>query len=216
MNKKLIAESLAKARESKKRNFSQSIDLIVNFKDLDLKKPEHQVDFYFHLPKPTEKVKKVCAFVDADMASEAKETCDGVVTLDEFPKFAADKKLMKKLATEYDFFISQATIMPKVATTFGRVLGPKGKMPNPKAGAIFPPKASLKPVVERFRQTVRVNIKMAPILQCLVGTEKMTDEDIAENCATLYDQLIHALPSETANIRTIFMKLTMGKPVKLK
>jgi large subunit ribosomal protein L1 len=209
-------ESLKKAREGKQRNFSQSFELIVNLRDLDLKKPEHQVEFYFRLPKATARKKKVCALVDADMVGEAKANCDGFVPLDDFQRFATDKKRLRKLAAEYDYFLAQATVMPKVAAAFGRVLGPKGKMPNPKAGMIFPPKAALKPLCERFRNTVKVSGRKAPILQCLVGTSEMKDEDVAENCAALHEQLVHALPAEAANIRSMYIKMTMGKPVKLK
>ncbi|MFH1181408.1 MAG: 50S ribosomal protein L1 [Candidatus Woesearchaeota archaeon] len=216
MEKKEILESLKKARESKARKFKQKIDLVINLKDLDLKKPEHQVDFYAILPKDTGKKSKICALVTEEMVAPAKEACDNVVAEIDFPKYGASKKLARKLAKEYGYFIAQANIMTKVAAAFGRVLGPKGKMPNPKAGAVFPPNPQLiKPLADKMRKTIRVSAKLAPIVQCMVGTEEMKDEDIAENILYIHDQIIHHLPNEAANIRSVYVKLTMGNAVRV-
>jgi large subunit ribosomal protein L1 len=216
MERKTVLEALKKAREAKKRNFEQKFDLIINLKGLDLKKADHQVDFYIRLPKDTGKKAKVCAFVASEMISEAKEACDGVVSEDDFQKYAVNKKLAKRLASQYDYFVAQATVMTKVASSFGRVLGPKGKMPNPKAGAVFPPKTSLKPLCEKLRNTLRISAKLAPCIQCLVGRESMSDEDVADNIISVYEQVLHHLPNEVANIRSVFVKLTMGSSVRLK
>jgi large subunit ribosomal protein L1 len=216
MEKKEILESLKKAREGKARKFKQKIDLVINLKDLDLKKVEHQVDFYAILPKDTGRKSKVCALVAEELVAPAKEACDNVVAEIDFPKYQANKKITRKLAKEYGYFIAQANIMTKIAAAFGRVLGPKGKMPNPKAGAVFPPNAQLiKPLTEKLRKTIRVAAKLAPIVQCMVGAEEMKDDDIAENILFIYDQLIHHLPNEAANIRSVYVKLTMGTAVRI-
>ena len=215
MNQKTFEQKIKEARNVK-RNFSQSFELIVNFKDLDLKKPEHQVDVFIQLPKSTPKQKKICAFVDSDMNDEAKQQCDGFVTLVDFSHYSKDKKLAKKLANKYDFFIAQANVMPKVATTFGRVLGPRGQMPNPSAGAIFPARAQLTPLVNKFRHTIRARVLKMPSLQCFVGTEAMDDDALAENASHILDQIVNELPGNVANLRSVFIKTTMGKPVKVR
>jgi large subunit ribosomal protein L1 len=216
MDKKQILESLKYAKElSQKRNFKQTIELIINLKGLDLKKPEQQVDLFVSLHKPRGKDIKICALVGPELQANAKEACDNVVMLDDFTKLSKDKKAVKKLANEYDFFIAQANIMPKVAAAFGRVLGPKGKMPNPKAGCIVPPKGNLKPLKEKLANTIKITAKTSPLIQCAVGKEDMPDEDIADNIMTIYDQVIHHLPSEQHNIKSIFIKLTMGKSVRV-
>ncbi|MAG15882.1 50S ribosomal protein L1 [Candidatus Woesearchaeota archaeon] len=210
-----VIETLKKMR-NKKRNFSQAVDLVVSFKDLDLKKPEHQVDFFITLQNSPGKKAKIAALVAQELAAEAKNVCDEVVLQDDFPKYAKDKKILKKLVREHAYFIGQANIMPKIATTFGRFLGPKGKMPNPKAGCIVPPKASLKPLYEKLQNTVHVQAKTAPVVHCRLGNEKMSDEELAQNFASVYDQLLASLPNGEANVRAVFLKLTMGKPEKLK
>ncbi|MBS3120003.1 50S ribosomal protein L1 [Candidatus Woesearchaeota archaeon] len=216
MDKEKVVEAIQSLRkEGTKRNFSQSIDLIVNFRDLDLKKPEHQLDFFATLPHSTGKKAKIGVFAGPELEPEAKKVADTVVTAEEFSRYQKDKKLTKRLAVEHKFFIAQATVMPDVAKTFGRVLGPRGKMPNPKAGCVVPPKAQLQPLYNRLQLTTKVQFKNAPIIQLAVGSEAMKDEDIADNVVSIYNQLVSHLPSQQNNIKSAYLKLTMSSPVRI-
>ncbi len=215
MDKTQVSAILKRIKEvSNKRNFKQSIDLIINLKGIDLKNPEHQVNLFVPLHYEKGKKVKVCALVGPELLAQAKEVCDSAVSVDDFGKYS-DKRKSKKLASEFDFFIAQATIMPKVATAFGRVFGPKGKMPNPKAGCVVPPNANLKPLYARLQKTLKIATKNDPIIQCSVGKEDMKDEEVIDNILTVYNSVVHALPNEIHNIKSVFLKLTMGKSVKV-
>lgn len=214
MDEKTIIKALKTAREqSKKRNFSQTVDLIVSLKGLNIKNPDEQVDFFVTLQHSPKK-RTVCALVGPELADKAAEVMDKVITPPDFEIYK-DKKLLKKLANEYDYFVAQADVMPKVAGAFGRALGPRNKMPNPKAGQIIPPKAPVQPVFDRLQKMVRVVAKKQLATQMIVGNEDMDDAILAENILTIYDQIIHHLPQEQNNVRDVFVKLTMGKPVKI-
>jgi len=216
MDKKSVLEALKKLRESeKKRNFSQSVDIIVNLKDLDLKKPEEQVDFFATMHHPTGKKRKICALVGPELMDEAKANCDKAIMTDDFDTYAKDKKLVKKLAAEFDFFIAQANIMPKVAAAFGKVLGSRGKMPSPKAGCVVPPKTALKPLYDKLQNTIRVSAKLSPMIQIFVGKESLKDDDLVDNIMDIFSQLEAKLPKGKNNIRNAFVKLTMSKAEKL-
>jgi len=216
MDKKDALDVIKKLREaSPKRKFVQAVDLIVNLQDLDFKKPEHQLDFYVVLPHNTGKKKKIAAFVDVDMIEEAKAACDVVIPLLQFEDYAKDKKRIKKLAKQNDYFIAQSTIMSKIAATFGRILGPKNKMPNPKAGCVIAPKTNIKPLYDKLQKTIRILARNKPLVQLCIGREDMVDEQLADNLFTVYDQLIHHLPKEKNNLKSIFIKTTMGKAVKV-
>lgn len=216
MNKKDALDTIKKLREaSPQRKFVQAVDLVINLQDLDFKKPEHQLDFYVVLPHNTGKKKNIAAFVDLDMVEEAKAVCDVVIPLLQFEEYAKDKKKIKKLAKKNDYFIAQSTIMSKIAGTFGRILGPKNKMPNPKAGCVIAPKTSIKPLYDRLQNTIRILARNRPLVQLCIGREDMTDEQLADNLYVVYDQLIHHLPRERNNIKSMFIKTTMGKPVKV-
>ncbi|MBN2142648.1 hypothetical protein JW711_04930 [Candidatus Woesearchaeota archaeon] len=215
MNKDQVIEAIKKLKkESPKRKFSQSVDLIVALKDLDFKKSEQQVDFFVTLHHDTGKKRKICALVGAELMDEAKKVFDEAIMVDNFGQFTKQKA--KKLANDNDFFIAQATIMTKVAATFGRYLGVRGKMPNPKAGCVVPPRgANLKALYDRLQKTIKVTARKVPLIQLRIGMESMDDEQVADNIIYLYDQLIHHLPGEQNNIQNVFVKLTMSKPVKL-
>ena len=215
MDKEQIQSALAKAKDnSKKRNFKQSYDLIINLKGIDTKKKEHQIDTFITLPHLRGKKVKVCALVGPELEGQAKGICDSVILSDNFEKYK-DKKEIKKIADSFDFFIAQANIMPKVATVFGRVFGPRGRMPNPKSGCIVPPNANLKPLYEKLQRTVRATVKSAPLIQCGIGTEDMDSDNITENALTVYNSLLQVLPNEKHNIKEVYIKLTMGKPIKV-
>ncbi len=214
MDKETIKKALEELKKASKRNFTQTFDLIVVLKNLNLKKPEDQVDFFQALHFPAKKA-KVCGLVGAELAGQAKEVFDTAINVDDFPKYVKDKKGLKKLAKEHDFFVAQANIMPKVATTFGKVLGPAGKMPNPKAGCVVPPNANLKPLAEQLSKTVKISVKTVPMIQIAVGKEDSKEEEVIDNVMTVYDGLTHHLPSGRNNIRKVLLKLTMSKPVKL-
>ena len=215
MDKNKVLNALKELKkDDKKRNFVQSYDLIITLKGLDLKKTEQKVDFFVTLHYNKGKKSKLGAFVGPELSDDAKKVFETVITPDDFPKFA-DKKIMKKLADEHDFFISQANIMGQVAGAFGRVLGPRGKMPNPKAGCVVPPKANLGPLYERLQSMVRISAKKFPVIQVKVGTEEMSDEDLAKNILYFYDQIVHHLPKERHNIRGALIKLSMTKPIKM-
>lgn len=216
MNDEGVMQALDEARsKSKKRNFKQGVDFIVSLKGLDLKKPEQQLSFFVDMPNAVGRRRKVCAFVGAEALEDAKKNCDTVVFIDDFPKYGSDKKLAKKLALSHDYFIAQANIMPKVAATFGKVLGTKGKMPNPKAGCVFPPKAALEPLVRKLQAVAAVSAKTQSIVQIKVGEEDMDNAKLTANILAVYHQIEHHVP-DAHNIKGAFVKLTMGPSVKVK
>ncbi|MDK2849526.1 MAG: large subunit ribosomal protein [Candidatus Woesearchaeota archaeon] len=214
--KEQIIKSIEELKKvSPKRNFVQSVDTIINLKSLDIKKPDQKVDFFVQLPHKVKDV-KVCGLVATELLEEARKHLDFVIHVDDFPKYAKDPKAIKKLARDYDYFVAQANIMPKVAATFGRILGSRGKMPNPKAGCIVPPKADLSNMKERLSKTVRLLTKNAPVIHTMIGKEDMSVEELSDNLYSLIDHLLHHLPSGENNIRSIFIKTTMGKPIQVR
>lgn len=216
MNKNKFLEALKKAKQgSKKRNFKQKVDLIVNLKDIDLKKPEQQVEFFLKLHYSKGRESKICALIGPELEQKAKSACDNTIVVDDFDKYSKDKKISKKLCNSYDFFIAQANIMPKVAATFGRIFGPRGKMPNPKAGCVVTDKTDLNALCENLKKTIKISVKTSLIIQLIIGNEEMKDEEIADNAYNIYEQLIHYLPNEKHNIKSVFLKLTMSKPIRV-
>lgn len=217
MEKQEVLKTLKELREkSPKRKFQQSVDIIINLQNLDLKKPEHKVDLYLQLPHFSGKKSKICAFVDAQLAQKAKGAFDTVILKEEFAKWQNNKKEQKKLATSHDFFVSQVEIMAQVAAIFGKVLGARGKMPNPKAGCVVPGNIpSVEHLANKLQTTVRLQTKNELSVKASVGIESMKDEDLADNILSVYNTLLSKLPQEKNNIRYMALKLTMSQMVRI-
>ncbi len=200
-----LKEALKQIRNTEKRKFSQGIDLIVNLKDIDLKRDN--IATIVTLPHKV-KDKKVCGFFE-----KRNELVDTVTKLD-FPKYK-DKKELKKLVKGYDFFIGSAPLMPSVATTFGKVLGPAGKMPSPQLGIIgSESNDAIKGILDKIAKAAKIRVKEASV-KLLIGTENMSDEHIIDNIKTVYAGLVDVLPTKKENVRNVMIKLTMGKPIKV-
>jgi len=215
MEKKHFIQALENLRkEAPKRNFSQTFDIIINLKEIDLKKPDHQVNMFLNLPHNRGKKVRVGALVDSELSTKAKDACDVVVMKDDFSDY--DKKKIKQLVHKVDIFIAQATIMPAVATTFGKTLGPLGKMPNPKSGCVVPPTADLKPLVEKLQKLTKLETKSEKCVKTFVGSDKMKDDELADNLNAIYSAVLNSLPQGKDNIKNVLIKLTMSKPVEVK
>jgi large subunit ribosomal protein L1 len=211
MDRKEILEALKAIRESsKKRNFTESIDLIINLKGLNIKREEEKVSAYIPLPHDRGKKTRISALIGDALSTKAKGTCDNIILEADFKK--QDKKSIKRLAEKTDFFIAQADIMPKVAASFGRTLGPRGMMPNPKAGCVIPSTADLKPLVERLQKTVKIETKNEQVVKARIGLASLEDEKLADNALAIYNYIIHHVPQEKNNIKNVIIKLSMGKP----
>ena len=212
MEKKDIVSFIESLRqETPKRKFSQSIDLVVNLKNLNLKKEEDRVNSFISLPHDRGKKVRITALVGPELESKAKKNCDHVFTEEQFSKL--DKKAIKKLAAETDYFIAQANIMPRVAGIFGKILGPRGLMPSPKSGGIIPPTADVEQVVKRFKTLIKIETKNELAIKARIGTEAMPDEAIADNALFIVNTLLQTLPQDKNNIKSIILKMTMGAPL---
>lgn len=211
MDKKRILEVLAELKKAPKKKFTQSYDLVINLRNVNVK--QTPIDFFVTMPHSKGKEVKVVAFVGPELAEQAKQVCDITITETDFKNY--DQKAMKKLAKTYDYFIAQATLMPKVAAAFGKTLGTSGKMPNPKLGCVVPPNAQLAALKERLTKTARMSAKKATNLQCMVGKEDMDDNVIADNVMSVYNSTLRQVPNETQNIKKVQLKLTMSKPLDI-
>lgn len=213
MEQKQAQDALKKLRETaKKKKFSQSLDLIVTLKNFDLKK--QKLDVYVDLHHDTGKKVKVCALIGPELQDSAKKACDFVITKDNFTKFK-DKKVIKKLAQDYDYFIAQGDVMKDVATVFGRTLGPRAKMPNPKAGCVIPPNANVDNVVKKLQKLVRIQTAKDPFIMCRIGKEDQDDAVLIDNIISIMKALESNLPLQQNNIKGSFIKFTMSPSIEL-
>jgi large subunit ribosomal protein L1 len=99
-------------------------------------------------------------------------------------------------------------MMPLIGKTWGVVLGPRGKMPQP-----VPDSADLTNVTNRIKNTVRIRSKKNPTIQVPVGIEDMSPDDLADNVSVVLDAVERIIPKE--KIQSAYLKTTMGSVIKL-
>jgi large subunit ribosomal protein L1 len=201
-----LKQALIELRKDKTRKFDQSVDLMINLQKFDVKK--NQLNFFISVPHKI-KEKKICGFL------EIKNENVDTITRSEFKKYST-KQEVKRLANQYDFFIAQASLMPIVATTFGRALGPTGKMPSPQLGIMINVDDKvIKDLIERINTSVKVKIKEASV-KVSIGKQSMKDEELIENIIAVYNGVLKAMTKGKENIKNIELKFTMTKPQKIK
>jgi large subunit ribosomal protein L1 len=213
LDTKAILESVKEAKsKTEKKKFVQSMELVINLRDIDMKKPESKIQELIELPYPIGKPIKVCVIASGELASKAKKAgADLVIERSELEALAGDKKRQKSLVNTYESFIAEAPLMPTVGRVLGAVLGPKGRMPTPVA-----PTANIADIIEKQRKTVLVRFRGQPVLQCRIGTEDMPDEHIAENIQAIIRRLEPKLKRGLKNIRSMVIKAAMGHPIEVK
>ncbi|MFH1711186.1 MAG: hypothetical protein ABH840_02650 [Nanoarchaeota archaeon] len=204
INKEEFAKVLSELRKNEKRKFSQTIDLIINLKNFDVKR--EGINLIVEVPHKFREIKAV-GFLTAQ--SGVIET----ITKEEFGSYKG--KFAKRLVEKYDFFIAHASLMPSVATSFGKYLGPMGKMPSPQLGiTVKEDDATIQDIVKKAGKSIRIKTK-EPSIKLAIGKEDMKDGDIIENAFKVYSSVVNALPKQKENLKSVMLKLTMTKPVKL-
>ena len=201
-----LLKALKQVREkSKRRNFVQTFELIVNLRDIDLKNPQNRLNEIVILPHPPGKEATIVVFSDIWKEEEL-----GVKVLksQDIEALGKNKREAKKLAKRTDFFFAEPRLMPLIGKNLGQILGPRGKIPRVVT-------SNPKPLIEAHKKAVRIRLKESPVIQCAVGKENMDDKAIAENIQTILNFLEEKLPKGKHNLKNVLIKLTMGPPVEV-
>ena len=203
----VIEEAVKKVlEESKPRNFTQSIDVVITINELDVNKPENRVDEEVLLPNGRGKDVKIAFIAEGELAYQAEKAgADLVIDKEQLEAYGKNRAEAKKIASSYDFFVAQSDLMPTVGRFLGPVLGPRKKMPKP-----IPASANPEVILGRLRSTVKIRVKDQPIIQSIVGSEDMTEAQIAENVDAVLDVLDRNLEKGQKQIKALYIKTTMG------
>ena len=230
MDDKLLRKSLNAAIDfsvhkkegfkDKVRKFNESIDLIINIKDVNLNDPKNRFDKEIILSNEVIANDKpnICVIASDEILLEAKKL--GVDTLDSNGLLNLnneEKKFKKKFAKKYDFFVVEDKMMRDVARYLARFLGPVGKMPKPFPtgyGIISNPD-DLKVAYERYKRVIRIQMKKQPIIFVKIGKKSMDQEKLYDNMKTVINFIADKMPHKFNNFKSMYLKSTMGKPVKV-
>ena len=209
-----------KGFKDKVRKFDETIDLIINLKDVNLNDPKNRLDKELILPNELGKqsTPNICVVASDEILLQAKKA--GIATLDKDgleELNRQEKKDKKKFVKKYNFFVVEDKMMRDVARFLARFLGPVGKMPKPfpSGYGIISSVDDLNNAIERYKKIIKIQMKKTPVVQTKIGKKSMETEKIFENMKTIVDYIVDQMPHKTNNIRSMYIKTTMGKPVKM-
>ena len=200
----VVAEALGKAPE---RKFSETLELSINLKDLDLTVPKNRIEEEVALPHGRGRPARVAVFGSPELLGKIRSVADVVVTSGELDEFVKDAK---KTVQGIDFFLAEAPLMPTIGKRLGVVLGPRGKMPRP-----LPPGSDPTNLIRALQRSVRIRSKGNRTFHAPVGNRAMKPEEIARNVDALLARVTSKLERGRSNIESVYLKTTMGPAVRL-
>jgi len=207
-----IEEAVRQAiTEAPARKFSESIDLAINLHNLDLSQPANRVDTEVILPHGLGKPTKIAVFAAGETAMRAKSAgADRVLNLEEIKALGEDKRAARKLAEEYKFFIAETQFMPVIGKSLGPILGKRGKMPTP-----LPPTQDVTPQIQRLKNMVKIRSRDRPTFHLTIGNRNMDTKQLAENAEAVLTKLEQTLKDGRQNLKSVYVKTTMGPSIRV-
>jgi large subunit ribosomal protein L1 len=202
-----LSEGSALVKEITKAKFDASVEIAVRL-GVDPRKANQMVRGVVTLPHGTGKDVKVLALVTPDKEAEAKEAGADYVGLDDY------LEKIKNGWTDVDVIITMPSVMGKLGP-LGRILGPRGLMPNPKTGTVTMDVA--KAVAEVKAGKIDFKVDKTGIVHAAIGKVSFSTDKIEENAKELIDTLIKLKPTAAKGvyIKSIFMCSTMSPSVQL-
>jgi large subunit ribosomal protein L1 len=201
------AEAVRLVKELKRAKFNESVEIHVRT-GLNVRHADEQLRGTIALPHGLGKEVKIAVFAQGDKAREAEEAGADIVGAEDLAK------RVEEGFTDFDVAIATPDLMPVVGR-LGRVLGPQGKMPNPKVGTVT--MDVRKAVQESKAGKVEYRTDRTAIVHLVIGKVDFPEQQLLENYAAVIEELIRAKPSAAKGryLRTITMAATMGPGVKV-
>ena len=200
-------EAIELVKQTAKAKFDETIEISVRL-GVDPRHADQQVRGAVVLPHGTGKTVRVLAFVKENRIEEAKAAGADII---------ADDEIIKKIQGgwfEFDACVATPDMMGVVGR-LGRVLGPKGLMPNPKSGSVSPDIARMISDIKAGKVEYRVD--KTAIIHCPVGKASFEAAKLTENLRTLMEAIIKAKPAAAKGtyIKSAVLSSTMGPGIKL-
>lgn len=203
-----VKAAIEKAPE---RKFSESVDITINLKNIDMAQPKNRIDETILLPHGTGKMVGIAVLGKGDITTQAREAgVDLIIGPEEIERLGGEPREARQVASKYRFFLADTGVMPQVGRFLGPRLGPRGRMPTPIPGG-----TDIRPIVERLRKSVKVRTKDKKTFHVKVGSTQMPPEQIAENIDAVLKKIEGVLEQGSMNIRSVFVKTTMGPAERL-
>jgi len=203
-----VAGVLRGARRRKKR-FVETVELQIALKNYDPQKDKRFSGTVKlkHIPRPKF---KVCVLGDQQHCDEAKANNVQFMDAEALKKLNKNKKLVKKLAKQYDAFLASESLIKQIPRLLGPGLNKAGKFPS-----LLTHGESMVAKIDEVKATIKFQMKKVLCLAVAVGHVKMSEDELVQNISLSINFLVSLLKKGWQNIRSLNVKSTMGKPNRL-
>ena len=202
-----VTEAIKLVKETSYAGFDASVEVSYNL-SVDPKQADQQIRGSLVLPNGTGKTQKVIVFADGPQAEQAKAAGADEVGSDDLVEKVQNGYL------DFDVVVATPTMMAKVGR-LGRILGPKGLMPNPKTGTVT---MDIEKAVKNVKAgQVEYRVDRQAAIHAAIGKVSFTDEQLIENFDALRDVILRARPSAAKGqyIKSVAVAATFGPGIKL-
>mmetsp|Transcript_21542 Transcript_21542/g.48805 ORF Transcript_21542/g.48805 Transcript_21542/m.48805 type:complete len:217 (+) Transcript_21542:49-699(+) len=202
-------KTILKSSKIQKRNFRESIELQIGLKNYDPKK-EKRFSGNITLPHIPKENIKIAILGDSNHLEEAKRLKIDCYDIDDLKRFNKQKKPIKKFARQYNSFLASESIIRSIPRILGPGLNKAGKFPG-----LLNNSDNILEKVRLIKSTIRIEIKKVLCIGLLIGNCDMEAHEILENLSITVNFLISLLKRNWQNVKSLFIKSTMGKPIKI-
>merc|ERR1711998_161389 len=202
-------KQLKKGSEEKKRNFTETVELQIGLKNYDPQKDKrfNGTVKLPHVPRPR---MKVCILGDAQHVDEANKNNVDSMDVEALKKLNKNKKLIKKLAKKFDAFLASDSIIKQIPRLLGPGLNKAGKFPS-----LLTHNDSMEGKIKELKSQVKFQLKKVLCLGVAVGSISMAENELFANIQIAVNFLVSLLKKNWQNVRTLYLKTTMGRPIRL-
>lgn len=191
------------------RKFLETVELQIGLKGYDTQRDKRFSGSIRlpHLPRPN---MKVCVLADQVHKDQADRLGVESRTVDDLKKLNRDKKLVKKLANSYDAFLASESVIKQIPRLLGPGLNKAGKFPS-----LLQHQDDMLAKIADLRAAIKFQLKKTVSLAVAVGNVSLTEEQLSQNLKLAVNFLVSLLKKNWQNVRTLYVKSTMGKPFRL-
>jgi len=204
-----VDQMLSDSKGDRKRNFLETVELQVMLKNYDPQK-DKRFSGTVKLPHVARPKFNVCILGNQAHLDQAKANGIPCMSVDDLKKLNKDKKLVKKLAKKYDAFLASDALIRQIPRLLGPGLNKAGKFP-----AILGANDDMMAKIGEMRATIKFQMRKVLCLAVAVGTVEMSDDQLAQNINMSINFLVSLLKKQWQNVKSLHIKSTMGKPMRL-
>jgi large subunit ribosomal protein L1 len=212
VQRSVIIDAIQAAKEkAPERKFTESVDISINLKNIDMAQPKNRIDQIILLPHGNGNPAKIAVLGSGDIVTQGKDAgVDIIIGPDEIERLGGEPREARRVANEYNFFLAETGVMPLVGRWLGPRLGPRGRMPQPITTEV-----DIRPMVERLRKSVRVRTKDKKTFSAKIGTTAMSDGELTDNMDAILTRVEASLEQGAFQIKSVYVKTTMGPAVRV-